>query len=134
MLHELDTILLLGAAVGVISTTITKARVFREWRMFLKRHSKWWGDLFSCAYCMSHWVAGAAITAAVLWPIFPEEWPVYYYVIVAVILVLVATLTSALIQLANPFNRDPDPADASGASDENIPPTFRTNSNRRNDD
>jgi hypothetical protein len=66
MLNHLIEILVLAATTGTISVTITRSKVFKPLREWLKgrtgRIGKWFAGLFSCWYCMSHWVAFAATT------------------------------------------------------------------------
>jgi len=58
----------LALATWVISTTITRARVFRPLRRLVKRHSDYLGEGISCQYCLSHWVG--FILAAIYRPRF----------------------------------------------------------------
>ena len=49
--------LLLGICCGVISFTITKGSIFRNFREWVIKRNSWFGQLIICPYCMSHWVA-----------------------------------------------------------------------------
>lgn len=50
-------VLLLSLACAGISTTITEMEIFKGVREWIKSKSTWLGKLFSCGYCMSHWIA-----------------------------------------------------------------------------
>lgn len=62
----INEMLLSGVATGVASLTITRSKLFKPLRKFVKKRSPWLNELFTCPYCMSHWVA-AGFTAW-LWP------------------------------------------------------------------
>ena len=55
--------ILLGLAVGTVSYTITKGSIFGPLRVWVIERSYWLGKLMQCPYCMSHWVAIAAMLA-----------------------------------------------------------------------
>ena len=57
-LHQWSTIVALSLACAAITITITKARIFEEFRESIIRKSEWAGNLVSCSYCLSHWIAG----------------------------------------------------------------------------
>ena len=48
-------------AIASIATTITRAKVFRWLRVWIADKSEFWGDLFSCPYCFTHWLSIAYI-------------------------------------------------------------------------
>ena len=48
---------MLSLAVSTISVTITKTIMFKPIRSYIEQRSKWFGELFHCPYCLSHWVA-----------------------------------------------------------------------------
>ncbi len=52
----------LSTIVWLIATTITRARVLRPFRRWVKSRSDYLGEGVSCQYCLSHWV-GFAVTA-----------------------------------------------------------------------
>jgi len=54
---SLIQIAVLALAIGTVSMTITKANVFAWLRNWLDDRNDFLADLFSCPYCMSHWVA-----------------------------------------------------------------------------
>lgn len=53
----------LCVAVGVATLTLTKSKLFRPWRDLCSRGPGWWGTLWSCHYCLAHWLAGLAVWA-----------------------------------------------------------------------
>lgn len=57
MLNQFQLLLVLTLATASITTTIAKAKVTAGFRRLLRRNAPWFGELFSCAYCLSHWVA-----------------------------------------------------------------------------
>lgn len=50
-------ILILAMASAAISITLTRASVFEAPRGYVAARSTFFGTLFSCTYCMSHWVS-----------------------------------------------------------------------------
>lgn len=49
--------IVLALVVSGTSYTITMADVFEPFRKFIGARNAWLGKLFSCFYCLSHWVA-----------------------------------------------------------------------------
>jgi len=47
----------LSMVTASISFTISESRIFTEFRSFMHDKSQLLGELFSCGYCLSHWVA-----------------------------------------------------------------------------
>lgn len=62
--QQLTSIVALSLAVAVISMTMTKAKVSKPLRERIKARSEWFGELFSCPYCFSHWVSIAFVAIA----------------------------------------------------------------------
>jgi hypothetical protein len=98
-------VVILAIATSVISVTITRARVFREFRMFLDGKNEWIHSLFTCSYCMSHWVAAALVIAYDVRLI--HMWAPRDILVTIFVVVGLATLVSALIQRVNAFGKDP---------------------------
>lgn len=48
--------LVLALVVSSISYTMSSMEIFEPLRDFCHRKNKWIGSLFSCFYCLSHWV------------------------------------------------------------------------------
>ena len=95
----LRDIIIMGLAVGTASTTLTQSKVFHwlhgyeEQKGLAERVHPLVGDVFSCAYCMSHWLA--ALGTAFAWQHTSVLWAVVYWLAVTGI----AALTSGLIGL-----------------------------------
>jgi hypothetical protein len=53
--------LVVAFAVSAVSYTIAKTKVAAGLRNLVKRHSTWAGTGISCPYCVSHWIAAAAV-------------------------------------------------------------------------
>lgn len=58
---SLTRVALLALAVAAGSVTVTKSRLFGRFRVAVLRRSEVLGELVTCAYCFSHWVAAAAL-------------------------------------------------------------------------
>jgi len=56
-------VLLLSAATASVAFTISETILFRSFREFVKARSAWLGKLFSCGYCLGHWVALGLVAA-----------------------------------------------------------------------
>ena len=54
---EFVKLLLLSVACGSISMTVSKSKFFQPFRRLVKSKSPFFGELFSCPYCVSHWVS-----------------------------------------------------------------------------
>jgi hypothetical protein len=57
----METILSLSLATAAISVTIARGKIFAPAREYVASLSTWLGDLFSCPYCVSHYVAMGAV-------------------------------------------------------------------------
>lgn len=86
--HQLGALAFIALAVASVSMTITKAKVFaplREWVMDL---NEWLGDLFSCPYCMSHWVALGAMLVFKPFVLYTEhpaaDWTATWFALVTI--------------------------------------------------
>jgi hypothetical protein len=49
-------ILYMGLASGIISFTISEAKIFEWWRNWIKDKNTFLSDLFNCGFCLSFWV------------------------------------------------------------------------------
>ena len=47
----------LSLVTAGISFTITETKIFAAFRQWIKSRSVFFGDLFSCGYCLGHWIA-----------------------------------------------------------------------------
>jgi len=57
MTPTIPQVVVMALAIGTVSMTITKANVFEWLRSWLEDRNDFLADLFSCPYCMSHWIA-----------------------------------------------------------------------------
>ena len=55
-------VLLLSLVTASISYTVTETKLFKPWREWLQRKNSFWSDLFSCGYCLGHWITCALVT------------------------------------------------------------------------
>lgn len=62
----------LALATAAISLTITKGRIFTSAREWIAGRNKWLGELMSCPYCTSHWVA--IVLVAIYRPVIIQQW------------------------------------------------------------
>ena len=95
-LTALLIVMLLGTAASPVAMVVTKAKLFRPLRDRIAARSTWLGELFSCPFCMSIWIAGAL--TAVYMPRPVRSGCVVVDVIVAcMLMVVVAALGCGLI-------------------------------------
>ncbi|HSI21265.1 MAG TPA: DUF1360 domain-containing protein [Verrucomicrobiae bacterium] len=52
-----SAILYLALAVSALAVTVSKGKVFIPFREKVAKWSSWWGELITCPYCLSHWLA-----------------------------------------------------------------------------
>jgi hypothetical protein len=79
----------LSLATASISFTISETKLFKPFREWMKLKSRFAGELFSCGYCLGHWVAFAFV--ALYRPgIFKFWWPLDYFLTALVIAWLAA--------------------------------------------
>lgn len=50
-------LIIISLAIASISFTISKSSIFRSSRLFIYKYSNFFGELFSCPYCISHWIS-----------------------------------------------------------------------------
>lgn len=100
----LNQIAVLALATSAISVTTSKARVFTSVRSWIASHNKWLGDLVSCTYCTSHWIAIAFV--AIYRPVVIKQWIVVDLVVSMFVTVAISAVMSGLITKLNPFHGD----------------------------
>lgn len=97
-MNQLINILVIGICVGTISNTISRTNVFKPLRLAIYRRNLWFGELIRCPYCLSHWVAFAAVA------FFGPQWRVTGnysdYVVVGFVLVFLSACTGGFIRLS----------------------------------
>lgn len=65
----------LSIVVWSISTTLSRARVLRPLRNWIRRRNDFLGEGITCQYCVSHWVAFAVTLIHRPQVLPPAEWP-----------------------------------------------------------
>ena len=53
---------LTALAIGAIAMTVGKGSIFRRFRAYCRSRLPWLGQLVSCPYCLSHWLAFIAVS------------------------------------------------------------------------
>lgn len=98
-LTQVWLILVLGIVCGMISLTVTSAKIFLPFRTFVKARSTWWGDLITCPYCFGHWVS-AGLTLLFKPKLINWQWdssPFVYWMTTGIELVVVYSVSLLLI-------------------------------------
>jgi hypothetical protein len=104
--YECLKLLLLGAATGAISMTVSKSKFFKPLRNYLNEFSTGFnwvarvggflGDLVSCPYCTSHWVAFLLTLAYFPKPL-PHVWLPLDFLVSMMVVVALASFTAKWI-------------------------------------
>lgn len=94
-------IAVLSLATAAISVTISKARVFASARQWVAERNKWLGELLSCSYCTSHWVAIAFV--AIYCPVIIAQGNIVDLIVAVFTVVAMAAVVSGVIIKLNPF-------------------------------
>lgn len=55
------TFIAVATAIAVISIDVTYTSIFEPARVWVANKSDWFGELVSCPWCFSHWVAAASL-------------------------------------------------------------------------
>lgn len=99
MTNVISVVVTLALAVSALSMTLTKAKVFKGTREWIKDRSTWLGGLITCPYCTSHWFAFGAVV--VYRPrIVDSGTPVLDLAVTAFAVVALAAFSSGLIYRA----------------------------------
>lgn len=51
----------IAIAAGTAAFTLTRTKISDPMRSWLTRRSKWVGALFSCPFCLGHWLSAIAV-------------------------------------------------------------------------
>lgn len=97
-------VLTISLAVGVVSTTTAKAKIFRSIRTSIRGLWDFLGDLVSCPYCTCHWLSIFIIL--VYQPIIIEKYFLLDLLISIFATIGLSALTSGLIMKLIPFAGD----------------------------
>lgn len=92
----------LALATAAISVTTSKARVFAFARKWIAGRNQWLGDLASCPYCTSHWVAIAFV--AIYHPVLVPQLIVVDFFVSVFVMVAIAAIISGVIIKLTPFH------------------------------
>lgn len=87
----------LALATTSIALTVAQAQIFAPARGWIAKRNHWLGELVSCSYCTSHWVALALV--AIYRPTLVECWRVADLVVSVFVVVTISTVVSTLITL-----------------------------------
>lgn len=82
--------LILASSVAAVSFTIAKTKVTAPLRVKIMLRNEWFGNLFSCPYCLSHWLSFGAVAVYRLTII--DKVPVVDYVVTAMSMVALSAL------------------------------------------
>lgn len=93
---------ILALAISTISITITRGGVFSKQRQWILERNTWLGKLFSCPYCLSHWVS--ALVVALYQPRPVILWLPLDLLLSVFMLVAIASVISGIIMLIFKFN------------------------------
>lgn len=102
VLDELYHVAVLALATAAISVTVSKARIFAFVRGWIASRSRRLGELVSCSYCTSHWVAIGLV--AVYRPVLISQWIILDLIISVFSVVAIAAIVSGVITKLNPFH------------------------------
>ncbi len=95
-------VVVLALATAAISVTVSKARLFAFVREWIAARNTWIGELISCSYCTSHWVAIAFV--AIYRPVVISRWIVADLFVSVFSMVAIAAIVSGVIIKLNPFH------------------------------
>lgn len=95
MLGMITQFVVISLAVATVSLTMTRAVISKPFRTWLKSKNKWFGELFSCPYCFSHWVSFGAILA--VRPTLTDSWYPVDLLISALAVTAIASMWCGLI-------------------------------------
>lgn len=82
----------MGVVVGVLAVTITKGSLFNKFRDYMWRRGEFLGDLFSCPYCIAHYLA-IAIVLCGNWTLIFQP----YYLLIQVCMVIAISMIVGLV-------------------------------------
>lgn len=94
-------ITVLALATAAISVTVSKARLFASAREWIALRSNRLGELVSCSYCTSHWVAIAFV--AIYRPVLISQWIAVDLLVSVFGVVAIASIISGVIIKLTPF-------------------------------
>ena len=96
---------ILAVACASISLTVTRAEIFEPLRARIEKRSEWFGTLFGCPYCFSHWLAAGVVAIFQPLPLqfTPHQWfhhlaeyPVSIFALVSLTAIVVGAITKLM--------------------------------------
>lgn len=111
MYNLIQTLVIGPLAIAAMSVTLTKGKIFRTQRLWLRKRSSFLGGLFSCPYCTSHWLVGYF-----LWQYRPELMGgsgLADFLVSGFALVGISALVMGIIMQLIEFSNDPSPEEVS---------------------
>ncbi|MBN1480881.1 hypothetical protein EH223_00190 [candidate division KSB1 bacterium] len=78
----------LSVITASLSFTITETKIFAPLRQWLKSRSTFFGELFSCGYCLGHWIA--LVLVLIFKPRLFDIWWVFDYFCAVLIIAWIA--------------------------------------------
>ena len=105
-LQELFRVFVLALATSAISVTISKAKVFEALRYWIAKRNKWFGELVSCSYCTSHWVAIAFVAIYRPRPI--HQFFLIDIIVSVFVIVIFSAIVSGLVMRLLQFHTEND--------------------------
>jgi hypothetical protein len=91
----MKTVIYLSIVTASISFTVTETKIFKPLREWLKKKSSFLEDLFSCGYCLGHWVA--FVLVAIYKPKLFEFWWLLDYFLTAIVIAWLSGIQWALM-------------------------------------
>ncbi len=80
----MEEVIYLSLVTASISFTVTETKLFKPLREWVKRKKSIGGELLSCGYCFSHWVAFTFV--AIYQPKLFEAWWLLDYFLTALVI------------------------------------------------
>ncbi|MBI3956750.1 MAG: DUF1360 domain-containing protein [Candidatus Kerfeldbacteria bacterium] len=100
-LVEFCRVAVLALATAAIAVTVSKAKIFNGVRERVIRRSHRLGELLTCPYCTSHWVAFTLV--AIYRPVLVQAWLPVDLLVSAFVVVALASLVMGLVLFAMPM-------------------------------
>lgn len=91
----MQEVALLSSVTASIAFTITETKLFAPLLEQVKRRSSFLGELFSCDYCLGHWIAFGLV--AMYRPRLFHAWWLLDYFLTALVIAWVAAFQRALL-------------------------------------
>jgi hypothetical protein len=93
----METAVLLSLVTASVSFTVAETKLFKRFREWVAGKSSFLGAMFSCGYCLGHWIAFALV--AVYRPRLFESWWLLDYFLTALVVAWLGGVQWALMCL-----------------------------------